>query len=219
MIELIKNFITAIYSFPELIAWGGYVVLFAIIFSETGLLVGFFLPGDSLLVATGLFAAKGDLNIIYLIILLSIAAILWDSFNYWIGRKAGHSLFHREDSRFFKKKYLLAAQEFYEKHGGKTIILARFVPIIRTFAPTVAGIAEMNYKKFLSFNIFGGVLWVASMLLLGYFLGQLVPNIDKNIDKVIIIVIFVSLIPLIVEYFRQRRKKYVVKHPSEEKLD
>lgn len=217
MLELISDFIKAIYSFPELIAWGGYVVLFAIIFAETGLLVGFFLPGDSLLVATGLFAAKGDLNIIYLILSLSFAAILGDSFNYWIGRKAGHALFHREDSRFFKKKHLLAAQEFYEKHGGKTIILARFVPIIRTFAPTVAGIAEMNYKKFLSFNIFGGVLWVASMLLIGYFLGQLVPNIDKNIDKVIIIVILVSFIPLIVEYFRQRNKKFKVEHPEHEK--
>lgn len=218
MLELISEFIKAIYSFPELIAWGGYVVLFAIIFAETGLLVGFFLPGDSLLVATGLFAAKGDLNIIYLIILLSIAAIIGDSVNYWVGKKAGHALFHREDSRFFKKKHLCAAQEFYEKHGGKTIILARFVPIIRTFAPTIAGIAEMNYKKFLSFNIFGGILWVSSMLLLGYFLGQLVPNIDKNIDKVIIIVILVSLIPLFVEYFRQKKKKYSIQHPPEEKF-
>lgn len=218
MLELISKFITAIYSFPELIAWGGYVVLFAIIFSETGLLVGFFLPGDSLLVATGLFAAKGDLNILYLILLLSIAAILGDSFNYWFGKKTGHALFHREDSRFFKKKHLCAAQEFYEKHGGKTIILARFVPIIRTFAPTIAGIAGMNYKRFLSFNIFGGFLWVSSMLLTGFFLGRLIPNIDKNIDKVILIVIFVSLLPLFFEYFRQRRKKqYKIEHPEEEK--
>ena len=206
MLELISKFITAIYSFPELIAWGGYIVLFAIIFAETGLLVGFFLPGDSLLVATGLFAAKGDLNIVYLIVLLSIAAILGDSFNYWLGKKTGHKLFHREDSRFFKKENLLTAQSFYEKHGGKTIILARFVPIIRTFAPTVAGIAGMNYKRFLSFNIFGGLLWVSSMLLTGFFLGRLVPDIDKNIDKVILIVIFVSLLPLFFEYFRQRRK-------------
>lgn len=206
MLELISKFITAIYSFPELIAWGGYIVLFAIIFAETGLLVGFFLPGDSLLVSAGLFAAKGDLNIVYLIVLLSIAAILGDSFNYWLGKKTGHKLFHREDSRFFKKENLLTAQSFYEKHGGKTIILARFVPIIRTFAPTVAGIAGMNYKRFLSFNIFGGLLWVSSMLLTGFFLGRLVPDIDKNIDKVILIVIFVSLLPLFFEYFRQRRK-------------
>ena len=153
MVDKIKSAIQLIYSFPELISWGGYIVLFAIIFSETGLLVGFFLPGDSLLVSAGLFAAKGDLNIIYLIVLLSIAAILGDSCNYWIGKKAGHSLFHREDSKFFKKKYLYSAQEFYEKHGGKTIVLARFVPIIRTFAPVIAGIGEMKYFKFLFYNI------------------------------------------------------------------
>lgn len=216
MLDEIKGVIHLIYSFPELIAWGGYIVLFAIIFAETGLMVGFFLPGDSLLVSAGLFAAKGNLNIIYLIILLSIAAILGDSCNYWIGRKTGHTLFHKEDSRFFKKEYLFSAQEFYEKHGGKTIVLARFVPIIRTFAPTVAGIGQMNYKRFLSFNIFGGILWVASMLLTGYFLGRAIPNIDKNIDVVVLIVIFISLIPLFVEYFRQRKKRYCSEHTKKD---
>src|SRR3989344_8497981 len=170
MLDKVKELFILLYSLPSLISSVGYFGLFLIIFAETGLMVGFFLPGDSLLVTAGLFAAKGDLNIYFLIILLSIAAVTGDSLGYWIGKKAGHALFHKKDSRFFKRKYLLAAQNFYEKHGRKTIFIARFVPIIRTFAPVVAGIGNMDYRKFLSFNIFGGISWVSSMLLAGFFL-------------------------------------------------
>ena len=219
IIELLKEWFHLIYSIPELISFGGYFILFAIIFIETGIMLGFFLPGDSLLITAGLFAARGDLNIYILIPLLSFAAIAGDSVNYWIGKKAGHALFHRKESRFFKKKYLISAQKFYDKHGGKTIVLARFVPIIRTFAPVVAGIANMDYKKFLSFNIFGGIFWVSSMLLIGFFLGKTIPNIEKNIHIVILIVIALSFIPLIVEYFKLRKEKYEIKHPEMENKD
>ena len=143
ILDPLKGLMHLLYSIPELIAFGGYFILFAIIFVETGIMLGFFLPGDSLLITAGLFAARGDLNIYILIPLLSFAAIAGDSVNYWIGKKAGHALFHRKESRFFKKKYFISAQKFYDKHGGKTIVLARFVPIIRTFAPVVAGIANM----------------------------------------------------------------------------
>lgn len=207
MLETIRQFIYQVYDIPSLIAWGGYAVLFAIVFAETGLMVGFFLPGDSLLVTAGLFAAKGDLNIIWLIVLLSIAAIVGDSTGYWIGRKAGQTLYRREDSFFFRKAHLLKAKAFYEKHGGKTIVLARFVPIVRTFAPVVAGAAEMNYKTFLSFNIFGGVFWITSMSLAGYYLGKIIPNIDKNIEIVVLIIIVLSFLPLVWEWYKSRKDK------------
>ncbi len=214
--ELIKKFIYTVYDIPALIAFGGYFILFAIIFVETGLMVGFFLPGDSLIVIAGLFAAKGDLNIFYLIILLSIAAIAGDSAGYWIGKKAGHALFHKRESRFFRRKHLIATQNFYERHGGKTIFLARFVPIIRTFAPVVAGIADMDYKKFLSYNVFGGIFWVASMALIGYFLGSVIPNIEDNIHYVALIIIVLSFIPIVIEYIKHKHKTYKIKHPETE---
>ncbi len=214
--ELIKKFLHTIYDIPSLIAFGGYFILFAIIFAETGLMVGFFLPGDSLIVIAGLFAAKGDLNVFYLIILLSIAAITGDSLGYLIGKKAGHALFHKRESKFFRRKHLIATQHFYERHGGKTIFIARFVPIIRTFAPVVAGIAEMDYRKFLSYNIFGGIFWVTSMALIGYFLGSVVPNIEENIHYVAIIIIILSIIPIIYEYLKHKHKKYKIKHPKKE---
>ncbi|MEW6734843.1 MAG: VTT domain-containing protein [Acidobacteriota bacterium] len=187
-----------------LIQWGGYVALVAIVFSETGLMVGFFLPGDSLLVTAGLFAAKGDLNIWWLNILLVIAAIVGDATGYYIGKRAGQALYSRPNSRFFKREHLLRAKAFYEKHGGKTIILARFVPIIRTFAPTVAGAAEMPYRRFASYNIIGGIGWVTSMTLLGYFLGRVIPNIDKHIHIVIVVVVFLSILPAVIEYLKER---------------
>ncbi|MBL8151136.1 MAG: VTT domain-containing protein [Blastocatellia bacterium] len=190
----------------ELIIWGGYVALIIIVFSETGLMIGFFLPGDSLLVTAGLFAAKGDLNIWKLNIFLIIAAIVGDAVGYAIGAKAGQALYSRPNSRFFKRTHLLRAKAFYEKHGGKTIIMARFVPIIRTFAPTVAGAAEMSYKKFATYNIVGGIGWVTSMTLLGYFLGRAIPNIDKYIHLVIAVVIILSLMPPFIEYLRERSK-------------
>jgi membrane-associated protein len=205
MIEALKYYLHLLYSFPELISLGGYTALIAIVFTETGLMFGFFLPGDSLLVTAGLFAATGELNIYILLGALSAAAIIGDSVGYFIGNRAGKALFKREDNLFFKKKYLLKAQEFYDKHGGKTIVLARFVPIIRTFAPVVAGIGTMKYKRFLSYNIVGGILWVSSMLLLGFFLGKSIPNIEQNIHFVILIVIFVSFLPIVWEYWKARK--------------
>ena len=206
MLDQILNLVHKIYNIPDLIGWGSYWVLFFIIFAETGLFVGFFLPGDSLLVAAGLFAAAGKLNIWILVSLLSVAAIVGDSTGYWFGEKIGKNLFKKEKSHLFKPKYLLRAKAFYEKHGGKTIIFARFVPVIRTFAPIVAGATNMPYKKFFSFNVIGGILWVGLMTLLGYFIGSLVPDIDKHMGILIISVIVISLIPAIIEYIKEKKK-------------
>lgn len=189
-----------------LVQWGGYVGLAIIVFTETGLMIGFFLPGDSLLVTAGLFAAKGDLDIVFLNVLLMACAIAGDATGYYIGKKLGPALFRKEDSFFFRKKHLLATQEFYERHGGKTIIIARFVPIIRTFAPVVAGVANMSYRRFAMFNIIGGIGWVFSMTMLGYLLVTVFPATEQHIEKVIIIVIFISLLPGIIEYLRARRR-------------
>jgi membrane-associated protein len=172
---------------------------------ETGLFVGFFLPGDSLLVTAGLFAAKGDLNVWALLILVSICAVAGDQVGYVIGRTAGQALYNRPDSFFFRKRHLEKAHEFYERYGGKTIVLARFIPIIRTFAPAVAGAAAMTYRKFVFYNIAGGVLWVWSMILLGFFLGRSIPNLDKHIHYVIVVVVFLSILPGIIEFWRARR--------------
>lgn len=184
-----------------------YVVLFIIIFSETGLLVGFFLPGDSLLVVAGLLASSGDLEILYLIGLLIPAAIIGDAVGYNIGLRGGRRLMNRPNSRFFKKEHLVKTQEFYQKHGGKTIVLARYIPIIRTFAPVVAGMAQMPYRTFGLYNIGGGILWILSTTLLGFYLGQLVPNIDRYLHFVIGIVIFLSILPPIIEFVKHRRRK------------
>lgn len=187
-----------------LIQAGGYVGLSIIVFAETGLMVGFFLPGDSLLVTAGLFAAKGDLDIVLLNVLLITCAILGDATGYYIGQRLGPALFRKEDSLFFKKKHLLATQEFYERHGGKTIVIARFVPVIRTFAPVVAGIAGMGYRRFAAYNIFGGIGWVVSMTMIGYTLVKAFPGIEKHIEIVILVVIFLSLLPGIIEIIRAR---------------
>lgn len=189
-----------------LVQAGGYIALAIIVFTETGLMVGFFLPGDSLLVTAGLFAAKGMLNIVWLNVLLSCCAIAGDATGYYIGRKLGPALFRKEDSLLFKKKHLIATHDFYEKHGGKTIIIARFVPVIRTFAPVVAGMGNMTYRRFAMFNIVGGIAWVFSMTMIGYLLVTLFPATEQHIEKVIIIVIFVSLLPGIIEFLRARRK-------------
>ncbi|MGH7719575.1 MAG: VTT domain-containing protein [Gemmatimonadaceae bacterium] len=188
-----------------LIRWGGYVGLTIIVFTETGLLIGFFLPGDSLLVTAGLLASQGFLNVVVMGIILSIAAIVGDTVGYAIGRATGPRIFTREDSLFFNKKHLHRAHEFYERHGGKTIVLARFMPIIRTFAPLVAGVAAMRYRDFVFYNVFGGLLWVWSMLLTGYLLGNHVPGIENHIEIVIIVVIFLSILPGIIGWLRQRR--------------
>jgi membrane-associated protein len=205
-LELIQELFRRLYNVPELIRMGGLIGLVAVVFAETGLMVGFFLPGDSLLVTAGLFAAKGDLNIVWLNLALMAAAIAGDATGYWIGRRAGHALYSRPNSFFFRKQHLVKTHEFYEKHGGKTIVIARFVPIIRTFAPVVAGAAEMTYRQFALYNIAGGIGWVASMTLLGYFLGRAVPDIDKHIHIVVAVVIFLSLLPGIISIIREKMK-------------
>lgn len=198
-----------------LIQWGGYLGLSIIVFVETGLLVGFFLPGDSLLVTAGLFAAKGDLNIVYLNLLLMTMAILGDATGYLIGKKLGPALFRRDDSLLFKKKHLIKTHEFYEKHGGKTIIIARFVPIIRTFAPVVAGIGQMPYRRFAAFNIIGGIGWVFSMTMIGYSLIKMFPDIEKHLHIVIVVVVFLSILPGIIEFLRERKRAQRVKNAVE----
>lgn len=181
-----------------------YLILFLIIFVETGLVVMPFLPGDSLLFIAGAFAAKGDMNIILLFIILSIAAIMGDSFNYWIGSYIGDKV--SVNNRFVKKEHLDKTREFYAKYGGKTIVLARFIPIIRTFAPFVAGVGRMEYSKFLGFNVLGGLAWVGSLLFGGYFFGR-IQFVQDNLMKFILLIIFISIIPVIVEYLRSRTRK------------
>lgn len=191
-----------------MVQWGGYVGLTTIIFVETGLLIGFFLPGDSLLVTAGLLASQPEfgLNVYLLGALLSAAAIVGDTVGYFIGRQMGPRIFTREDSLLFHKKHLIAAQQFYERHGGKTIVIARFVPIIRTFAPVVAGVGNMQYRSFLAYNVLGGLLWIWSLLFTGYFLGRYIPGIDRHIEVVILVVIFLSILPGIISYLRERKR-------------
>lgn len=203
--DSIASLLPQLPTLEEVVIWGGYVGLAAIIFSETGLLIGFFLPGDSLLVTAGLFAARGELDIVLLNVILCIAAVAGDATGYWIGARAGHTLYNRPQSRFFRRDHLIKTREFYEKYGGITIVLARFMPFARTFAPVVAGVADMTYRRFALFNIAGGVGWVVSMTLTGYFLGRLIPGIEHNIEYVIVIVVFVSILPLIVKYIQHRR--------------
>jgi membrane-associated protein len=201
-----------IYDVQGIVTWGGLAALTFIIFAETGLLVGFFLPGDSLLVTAGIYCTsihpdKPPLLSLPMVLLLpSIAAIVGDTVGYWLGAKSGPALFKREQSLFFSKKHLLRTKEFYERHGGKTIIIARFLPFIRTFAPVVAGVGQMNYRRFLQFNVFGGVGWVWSMTLLGFSLSKVFPNLNKQIDKVIIVIIFVSLLPGAISWYLNRNK-------------
>ena len=196
------------HNLSDLIHWGGYIALVVIVFSETGLLVGFFLPGDSLLVTAGLLAAvDGTLDIRFLNLLLCTAAVLGDSVGYAIGYHVGPRIFNRENSFVFHKNHVIRAQKFYEKYGPKTIVLARFVPIVRTFAPTVAGVGKMDYKKFITYNVFGGIGWVLSMTLTGYFLGRSIPNIEKKVHWVALIVIFLSLIPIAREWWIAKKEK------------
>lgn len=193
--ELVESFFRTVYNVPELIRIVGLVGLIVIVFAETGLLVGFFLPGDSLLITAGLFAARGDFDIVTLNVTLIAAAIVGDATGYWIGRRTGEALYSRPDSFFFRRDHVRITHEFYERHGGKTIVLARFMPIVRTFAPVVAGVAQMGYRQFAIFNVFGGLLWVLSMTLGGYYLGQAVPDLEENIHYVVAVVIFLSLLP------------------------
>ncbi|HBH96848.1 MAG TPA: hypothetical protein DDX89_03510 [Candidatus Omnitrophica bacterium] len=206
--ETLVTFFQHLYQFDELIRGGGYVVLVAIVFAETGLLAGFFLPGDSLLVTAGLLAsADGILNIWGLIGWLSAAAILGDSVGYAIGYHLGPRIFTRDDSRFFHKDHLRRTQRFYEKYGAKTIVIARFVPIVRTFAPTVAGAGKMRYRTFLMFNVLGGIGWVVSMTGAGYGLGHTIPDIERQVHWVILVVILLSFLPIIREWWIAKRTR------------
>jgi membrane-associated protein len=195
------------YSLDDLVRWGGYVILVAIVFTETGLLVGFFLPGDSLLITAGLVAATGALDIWWLNGLLIVAAVVGDSVGYAIGYRAGPRIFTREQSLLFRPSHVERTRQFYERHGAKTIVIARFVPIVRTFAPVVAGVGQMEYRRFLIYNVAGGVGWVTSMTWAGYLLGQTIPNIGDHIHVVVVIVIVLSLIPIGVELYRERRRR------------
>lgn len=184
----------------------GIIGIILIIFAETGLFFGFFLPGDSLLFTAGIFASQGFISLEVLIIGGIVAAILGDSVGYWSGKKYGRKLFEKDSGFFFKKQRLYDAEEFYKKHGKITIIIARFVPIIRTFAPIVAGIGKMHYITFISYNIFGGILWVGGMTLFGYFLGSLIPDPDKYILPIAVLIIFISVLPILVKILKEYRK-------------
>lgn len=192
---------------PALVQTAGYLGMTVIIFAETGLLIGFFLPGDSLLVTAGLLGSQGYINAFLLGVFLTIAAIAGDSVGYALGKSAGPRLFRREDSLLFNRKHLIRAHEFYERHGGKTIIIARFMPIIRTFAPVVAGMGEMQYSRFIAYNAIGGVAWVWSMLLFGYFLGRYVPGVAKHIELVIIVVVALSILPAVIARFKSEKQQ------------
>jgi len=205
--EWVYPLLTGSYSLVDVIRWGGYLMLVAIVFTETGLLVGFFLPGDSLLVTAGLVAAAGGLDIWPLNGLLMAAAIAGDSVGYYIGARTGPRIFTREKSCFFAREHLIRTKRFYERHGGKTIVLARFIPIIRTFAPVVAGVGQMAYGRFLFFNVFGGIGWVASMTWAGYLLGRSFPNIDRHIHLVVAVVVLLSILPIVNEFLKARRHR------------
>jgi membrane-associated protein len=209
-LEFIKEILNSIYDVKSLVIWAGYVGMCFIIFAETGLLVGFFLPGDSLLVSAGLFASTGDLNLLYLNLLLIPSAILGNAAGYWIGYKSGPRLFKREQSLLFRKDYLIKTKEFYDKHGGSTIMITRFMPFFRTFAPIVAGIGQMKYIKFLNYNIVSAVLWILSMTLIGFYLGRTIPNIESHIDIVILIIVFLSLLPAIFKFLKHKFSKKIV---------
>jgi membrane-associated protein len=184
--------------------WVGYALLAGIVFAETGLLVGLFLPGDSLLFTVGVVAGAGELNIVQICLLLAVASIAGDQSGYFLGFRAGPRIFTRPDSLLFKQEYVTRTQAFYEKHGGKTLIYAKFVPIVRTFAPFMAGVGRMRYARFLSFNVFGGVGWVLSMTLAGYNLGG-VPIVRRHFETVVIGIVVVSVLPLVFQYAKSRR--------------
>ena len=204
--QWLKHLFHQLTDVETMIAVGGLSAMTAIVFAETGLMVGFFLPGDSLLVTAGVFAAAGRLSIFWLNVLLIAAAIAGDTVGYWIGRKAGTALFTRPRSRFFNPAHLRRAHDFYEKHGGKTIIIARFMPIIRTFAPFVAGVGSMTYARFIAYNVIGGVAWITLFVFGGYFFGN-IPVVKRNFTFVIMAIVFISILPGIIEFLRHRRQK------------
>lgn len=205
--EIIYSFINMLLHPTGIVNTLGLAGIFVIVFAESGLLVGFFLPGDSLLFTAGFLASQGSPNIFLLALVSFVGAVLGDSVGYSFGNRVGRKLFERENSRFFRKDYLLKAESFYEKHGGKAIILARFTPFIRTFVPVVAGAARMNYQKFVTYNIIGGFLWGVGVSVAGYFLGRIIPDVDKYLLPIIAIIIVVSLFPSIAHVYQEKRKK------------
>jgi len=214
MLQSLLDFLRALTTPERLIqllstvvsGWLGYAMLAGIVFAETGLLVGFFLPGDSLLFTIGVVAGAGQLNLPVIMLLLTCSCLLGDWSGYLLGRRAGPAIFKRPDSRFFKQEHLQRTKAFYEKHGGKTIIYAKFVPIIRTFAPFVAGVANMPYSRFLSFDVFGAIGWVSSMTVLGYLLGE-IPLVRRHFEKFVLLVIFLSLLPLLIHALRAKSER------------
>jgi len=206
-VEFLFDVLTGRYALDDLIRWGGYSVLTVIVFTETGLLIGCFLPGDSLLITAGLVAAAGALNIWWINALLIPAAVIGDSVGYAIGARLGPRVFTRPKSLLFDPRHVERTRAFYARHGSKTIVIARFVPIIRTFAPVVAGVGQMEYRRFLLYNVIGGVGWVTSMTWAGFLLGQTIPGIQERIHIVVGIVIVLSVIPILVEIVRERRRQ------------
>ena len=205
--DVIHEFFSNVYNVPELIRLVGFYGLIVIVFAETGLLVGFFLPGDSLLITAGLFAARGDFDYAMLLLALIPAAIIGNATGYYIGHRSGMALYSRPDSLLFRREHLRMTHEYYEKHGGKTIILAQFIPILRTFAPVVAGVGEMGYRQFATYNVVGAILWVGSMVTAGYMLGNAIPNIESRIHYVVAVVIFISLLPPGIALLKARLRK------------
>ncbi|HEY6089572.1 MAG TPA: VTT domain-containing protein [Gemmatimonadaceae bacterium] len=206
-------------NLPELVQWAGLFGLTAIIFSETGLLIGVFLPGDSLLVTAGLLSARGYLDIYALAPALTLAAICGNSLGYWIGRATGPRVFNRENSLFFNKKHAIRAHEFYEKYGRGTIVLAQFMPIIRTFSPVIAGVGGMRFRQFMIYSVIGAFAWVWSMLAIGFFLGAYIPGIDQHIELVVVTVVFISVLPGLIGGHRARRAKRYSVSPAVESGD
>ncbi len=207
MVETVIDLVRALLHPETLIQQVGYVGLFAIVFAETALFIGFFLPGDSLLLAAGLLASKRYMDLGVLLPLLIVAAVVGDATGYWIGRRAGARLFAREDSRFFRRRHLMRAKDFYDRHGGKTILLARWLAFVRAFAPTIAGAVDMPWGRFSLFNVVGGVSWVLSMVLLGYFVGSAVPNLDAVFLGITGLIVAISIAPAAIHLWRERRAR------------
>ena len=214
MIQALVDFLRTLTDPERLIAllttvltgWLGYGLLFGIIFAETGLLTGFFLPGDSLLFTVGVVVGAGKLNLVVIVLTLIAAALIGDSTGYLLGRRTGDLIFSRPDSRFFKKEYVLRTQAFYSRYGGRTMIYAKFVPIVRTFAPFMAGVGKMGYLRFLSYDVAGAVGWVTSMTVLGYYLGG-IPLVRRHFEKAVILIILLSLLPVLREVWHARKKR------------
>jgi membrane-associated protein len=206
MIQQLKDALHFLFNVKQVIEWGGLAMICAIVFAETGFFA--LLPGDSLLVTAGIFARAGHLNLAYLTALVPLCAIAGDQVGYVIGRTAGEALYKRPDSLFFKKEHLERTHAFYDRYGAKTIVIARFVPIVRTFAPIIAGVGGMDYGRFITYNVIGGALWVESMIFTGYSLAVAVPSIDKNIEKVILVVVAISILPAVIEFWRERQRAH-----------